>query len=120
MTDMLSYCGLVCNTCPIYLATRAPNKEEQAKMRAEVFRICTEEYGMKFTPSEITDCDGCRTAGGRLFSACVDCGIRKCASEKRIENCAHCRVYPCARLETFFASEESARTRLEEIRRTTH
>ena len=103
MNEMLSYCGLVCNTCPIYLATCAPNKDEQARSRAEVFRICTEQYGMKITPADITDCDGCRTEGGRLFSACIECGIRACAREKKLENCAHCGDYPCSGLVTFFS-----------------
>jgi hypothetical protein len=58
---MYSYCGLDCNTCPIYLATQALNKEEQVRTRAEIFRICTEQYDIKLTPEDITDCDGCRT-----------------------------------------------------------
>ena len=120
MNEMLSYCGLVCNTCPIYLATYAPNKDEQARSRAEVFRICTEQYGMKITPADITDCDGCRTEGGRLFSACIKCGIRACAREKKLENCAHCGDYPCSGLETFFSSDPSAKIRLDGIRKSIH
>jgi hypothetical protein len=42
MTEMVSYCGLTCQTCPIYLATRQEKKEEQARMRAEIVRLCVE------------------------------------------------------------------------------
>jgi hypothetical protein len=72
---------------------------------------------MKYEPEDITDCDGCRTEGGRLFSRCKLCPFRKCASEKGLEDCAYCAEYARERLETFLASEPTARTRLDEIRR---
>jgi hypothetical protein len=116
MDEMLAYCGLVCDTCPIYLATRVTNVEEQTRMRVEIARLCREQYGLKYEPADINDCDGCRTEGGRLFSGCKSCAIRKCAKEKRVENCAHCAEYVCGKLETFFASEPTANTRLDEVR----
>jgi hypothetical protein len=36
MNGTMAYCGLVCQTCPIYVATRRENREEQARMRAEI------------------------------------------------------------------------------------
>jgi hypothetical protein len=115
---MLACCGLVCDTCPIYLATRTVNKEEQARMRVEIARLCKEQYGMKYEPADITDCDGCRTEGERLFSACKNCPIRNCAMQMGIENCAYCSEYACENLEAFFAKEPAAKTRLHEILRT--
>ncbi len=114
---MLAYCGLVCDTCPIYLATRTANKEEQARMRVEIARLCKEQYGMNSEPADITDCDGCHTVQGRLFSACQSCAIRNCAKQKRFENCAYCSEYACENLEAFFAKEPAAKTRLDEILR---
>jgi len=116
MSDDLSYCGLVCNTCPIYLVTREANREEQAGKRAEIARLCREHYGMKYGPEDITDCDGCRTEGGRLFSGCIDCAIRNCARQKTLENCAYCPEYACKKLETFFLKDRDAKTRLDEVR----
>ena len=116
MSEVLAYCGLVCQTCPIYLATREENKEEQKRMRSEIAQLCREQYGMAYRPEDIGDCDGCPTEGGRLFFACKDCVIRSCARQKEIENCAHCGEYVCERLEAFFATEPTARTRLDEIR----
>jgi hypothetical protein len=115
-TEMLSYCGLVCNTCPIYVATREINKEEQARKRTEIARICHEQYGMKYELSDITDCDGCRTEGGRLFSGCNDCTVRECAKQKALENCAYCSEYICQTLESFFVHDPSAKMRLDEAR----
>jgi len=116
MTEMLSYCGLVCNTCPIYIATREKDKKEQTRMRAEIARMCKVEYGMNYEQSDITDCDGCRTEGGKLFLGCHDCAIRTCARGKAIENCAYCSEYVCQKLESFFIKDPSARTHLDEAR----
>ena len=116
MGEVIAYCGLACQTCPIYLATREEDEGAQERMRAEIAQLCREQYGMAYGPEDITDCDGCWTDGGRLFSACKDCGIRNCARQRGLESCAFCDEYICERLEAFFASEPSARTRLDEIR----
>jgi hypothetical protein len=116
MTEILAYCGLICSTCPIYLATRQADKDEQIKMRGEIARLCREQYRMDYAPEDITDCDGCPVDGARLFSACTNCSIRKCAWEKGLVNCAYCVEYACERLEAFFATDPSARTRLDAIR----
>jgi hypothetical protein len=116
MNEMLSYCGLICNTCPIYTATRETNKEEQTRKRTEIARMCREHYGMNYEFSNITDCDGCRTDNGRLFSGCKDCAIRECAKLKAIENCAYCSDYICRSLELFFVQDPSAKVRLNEVR----
>lgn len=119
MDAMMAYCGLVCRTCPFYLATRMDNREEQTRMRVEIARLCKERYGMPYEPEDITDCDGC-TERGRLFSSCTPCPIRNCAQQKGLENCAYCREYACERLEAFFALEPAAKTRLDEMRSTMH
>jgi hypothetical protein len=116
MTEVITYCGLTCQSCPIYLATRQENKKEQARMRAEIVEVCKKRYGINYKLDDITDCDGCRTEGGRLFSPSKNCAIRKCAREKELENCAYCTEYACGKLETFFSTETTAKTRLDAIR----
>jgi hypothetical protein len=116
VSEMMAYCGLVCQTCPIYLATREENKEEQARRRVEIARLCKEHYGMNYEPADITDCDGCRMEGGRLFSGSKECAIRKCARQKGLENCAHCTDYVCGKLEAFFAADPPAKARLDQVR----
>ena len=116
MSEAIAYCGLVCQTCPIYIATREESKAEQQKMRAEVAQLCREQYGMEYGLEDITDCDGCRSDGGRLFSACDTCHIRSCARQKGFENCAFCGEYACKSLEEFFSTDPTARRRLDEIR----
>jgi len=105
MKDSLSYCGLVCGTCPIYLATREQNEEKRRKMRIDITRQIEEHYGQEFKPEDVTDCDGCKTKGQRLFS-------------KKLENCAYCSEYACEKLEEFFAKDPEAKDRLDKIRNT--
>lgn len=120
MTEMIAYCGLACHTCPIHLATRQENKEVQTRMRVEIVNQCKEHYGIQYRLEDITDCDGCRTDGDRLFSPSRTCPVRTCAREKKLENCAHCSDYICGKLETFFRTEIAAKTRLDAIRRNIH
>jgi hypothetical protein len=116
MTEIVAYCGLICRTCPICVATRQENKEEQVKMRTEIVRLCHEHYGMNYTIEDITDCDGCRAESGRLFLPSNKCQIRKCAKEKGVKNCARCSDYACERLDAVFKTDPAAKRRLDEIK----
>jgi hypothetical protein len=116
MEENLSYCGLVCQTCAIYLATREQDKEKRQKMRLNIARQIEEHYGGAFKPEDVTDCDGCKTESGRLFSGSRNCEIRKCAKGKAIDNCAHCSKYACDKLQEFFVKDQEARERLDEVK----
>ena len=116
MSEAVAYCGLICETCPVYLATREKNKSKQDRMRAKIVRICKEQYGMEYDLKDINDCDGCRTEEGRMFLACKNCHIRNCAKRKGFESCAYCSEYVCGKLEEFFVSDPSAKTRLDKIK----
>lgn len=94
MIDRLAYCGLKCQTCPIYQAAREDDQDRQAKLRAEIAGMCKELYGIQYEAEDITDCDGCRGEGGRLFPACSKCPIRSCARQKGVETCAGCGFMP--------------------------
>jgi hypothetical protein len=112
----MSYCGLVCSSCPIYLATREEDIEKKSRMKVEIAQRCNEEYGTEYEPDGISDCDGCLADEGRLFSGSIECKIRKCAKSKGFQNCALCGDYPCERLEKVFATDPSAKIRLDAIR----
>jgi len=116
MELLTAYCGLVCDSCPIYLVTLEQDKPRQLTIRESIAEQCTKLYGMNLKPEDITDCDRCRANTGRLFSGCLNCEIRKCAYQKNIESCAYCRDYACERLKEFFLHDSNAQTRLEDIR----
>ncbi|MFC1634941.1 DUF3795 domain-containing protein [Planctomycetota bacterium] len=114
MEENLAYCGLICPTCAIYLATREKDQDKQREMRAEIAEQIKEHYGQECKPEEVGDCDGCKTEGAKLFS--TGCQIRICAVEKGFENCAYCDEYPCEPLEKLFTTDPGARERLDAIR----
>ena len=118
MEKMIAYCGLRCDTCPILQATRQTNDEKKYEMRAEIARQIKKHLGQDCKPEDVTDCDGCKAVSGRLFSSCSKCVVRKCASQKGVETCAHCDEYACDKLEKLFSTEPGAKESLEEIRKT--
>ena len=113
---MIAYCGLACDTCPVYLATGEQDPDARNKLRASILSLCNENYGMDLGPGEITDCDGCRAGTGRLFLRCKNCEIRNCALGNDLESCALCAEYPCLKLSRIFKEEESAKVNLDKIR----
>ncbi len=115
---MIAYCGLDCGGCPIHLATLEQDRSKRQGMRLEIVRICSQQYGMDLLPKDVTDCEGCRSQKGNLFSGCARCEIRRCAIEKKLMSCAFCSEYACQKLLKHFETDPSARTRLENLRTT--
>jgi len=116
MDPKIAYCGLTCEGCPIFWATCETDPIKKEKMRAAIARFCNELYQLNLAPTDISDCVGCLTESGPLFSGCEKCLIRKCARQKRVPNCAYCDEYACDKLIRFFKTDPAARTRLEVIR----
>jgi len=116
MKEMISYCGLNCTTCPIYLATKETDKTSKSKIIYEIIDKCKEHYGLEYKFEDINDCDGCKSESGKLFFVCSNCEIRKCATEKEIENCAYCNEYACNNLRNLFKTDPSAKVHLDGIR----
>jgi len=114
--QLVAYCGLLCQSCPVFLATREIDRKKQQRMRTAISRLAQKHYGLALPPADIGDCDGCRTEYGRLFSGCVTCAIRNCAKQKNVESCALCPDYACEKLQKFFLSDPSAKTRLDLIK----
>ena len=90
---MIAYCGIICNECQAYIATQK-NDEVEKKRLAELWS--SEDVPLV---SEDINCDGCLPEGKRLTKFCYVCGIRKCAIEHEVENCAYCEEYSCEKLD---------------------
>ena len=93
MGEMIAYCGLKCHECPLYIATKANDKERIEELSR---KYSTEEQA--YAPGDLW-CDGCIEKDGRLFAWCRDCRIWLCATEKHVVNCAHCGEFPCEIIE---------------------
>ena len=118
MIEEVSYCGLDCKTCPIYLASRENDETKKGEMIYEIILACKKHYGNDYKYEDINECDGCKSESGRLFFGCSDCKIRKCAGEREIENCANCEEYACENLIELFKSDPSVKIRLDRVRAT--
>ena len=116
MDNMIAYCGLACDTCPIHLATLETDITKQAELRVQIAGELSRIYGTIPKPEIITDCDGCKAIDGRLFTGCAGCGIRICAAERDLLNCAYCSDYACEKLEKHYKYDPASKKRLEEIR----
>ena len=115
MNEMIAYCGLVCQGCAIYLATREKDQGKRDKMRIDIAREIKKHYGEGCKPEDVADCEGCKAENARLFCG-GDCQIRKCAMDKGLENCAYCSEYACEELNKLHATDPTAKGRLDEIR----
>lgn len=110
-TRVIAKCGLVCSTCPIYVATLANDLEAKRKIAAE---WGTAEYPLV---AEELFCDGCGV-GGRMLAFCYACDAYTCASEHAVANCAHCPDYGCAKLQRVWSNlgGSEAKAELDAIR----
>jgi len=111
MEEIISVCGLLCNECGAFVATRNDDDEK----RTEVAQLWSKQYNVDVKPEDI-NCDGCISDSEPLFSHCKVCEIRKCGKQKNIENCAYCDEYACERLEKFFGMVPEAKRRLDGIK----
>ncbi len=111
MDEMIAYCGLGCHECGALIATKNDDDEK----RAEMAKFWSKLFKADIKPEDI-NCDGCQSEGGRLFSHCNVCEIRKCGMEKKVENCAYCNDYPCKKLDFIFDNAPDAKDRLNGVR----
>jgi len=115
MDRIIAMCGLVCDDCIAFIAT----KKDDDEMRQKVVEAwSTEDERLKI---EDVDCDGC-TIGKRLHTFCAVCDVRMCGLKRNIENCAHCDEFPCGKLEKLWnsfqtVSGEEAKANLKRIRK---
>jgi hypothetical protein len=111
MDEMVSFCGLLCNECGAFIATKNNDNEK----RAEVAQLWSKQHNMEFKPEDI-NCDSCLSDGERLFSHCKVCEIRKCGRQKGVVNCGYCDEYACEKLAQLFQMVPDAKKRLDQIR----
>ena len=110
MTTFIAACGLDCAKCDAYIATQA-NDQAALEQIAAKWRV---EYNAPGILAANILCDGCM-AGGRTIGHCAECGIRLCALERGVENCAACPDYACEQLSAFFQMVPQAKINLEQL-----
>ncbi len=86
---LAAVCGLYCEGCTLYIATR----EDPERLTALAKRFQLSEEEMR--------CNGCRSDKHGPY--CQTCKMIKCAAEKGIDFCSQCDEYPCTELKQFQA-----------------
>ena len=85
MKAKIAYCGLDCEGCDAYIATR----EDDQMLREATARQWSELNGITILPEHI-NCEGCRGAGVKTEYCLRLCPIRLCASIKEVNTCGDC------------------------------
>lgn len=105
----ISYCGLICDECPIYIATKNNDSQALEQLALE----CSNE-NCTFAAEDMP-CLGCFDHKNDCSKMCGDCEIRFCAKDKPVDNCGMCDVYPCEIIERHLPADSENRLRLDKI-----
>ena len=85
MSTMIAYCGLDCEKCDAYIAT----KNNDQALREKTAKLWSELNNADILPEHI-NCEGCRTNGVKTYYCDTLCAIRQCAMKKNISTCGDC------------------------------
>jgi hypothetical protein len=107
--EYISYCGLLCNECPVFITTAANNEQAKEKLAKEF-----SGERMQFTKEDM-NCYGCFNEDTKNSKMCGGCEIRICAAGKEVENCGYCIEYPCSHIDTYVPEGSENRKRLDSI-----
>jgi hypothetical protein len=110
MDKVIAYCGLICNDCPAFIATKEDNQRKRIDLAK---KWSSESYTV--TPADIS-CMGCTSNCGSVFKFCGECEIRICGLEKEVLNCAYCNDYPCDKLDKPFEMSPQNKELLDKIK----
>ncbi len=98
----LGFCGLKCETCPVFIATIENNNALRQETAEEWTKIYAPFLGKELKREDMS-CSGCRSQGNH-FLGCTDCSIRKCCAEKKLTTCAPCTEYETCQILNGFVS----------------
>ncbi|MDP4091816.1 MAG: DUF3795 domain-containing protein [Bacillota bacterium] len=110
MSEIIAYCGLLCNECPAYIATI--NNDDELRKKTAL------EWGKAYNAdikAEDLVCMGCKS--DVVFGYCKVCEIRSCSSGKSLENCSQCTSFSCSKVDRVLNYSPEARKRLEKFKK---
>jgi len=85
MKQLIGYCGLDCEKCDVFIATKTNDEE----LRQKTAKYWSELNNVTIT-ADMMYCDGCRCDGKKTVYCESICEIKKCAEEKQHETCGSC------------------------------
>ena len=106
--SMIAYCGLDCEKCDAYIAT----KNNDQALREKTAKLWTELNNVPILPEHI-NCEGCRVDGKKTVYCESMCQIRQCALRKNITICSDClEMKECPTLGVVIANNPEAMNNL--------
>ena len=85
MKELIGFCGLDCEKCDAYIAT----KNDDDELRKKTAELWSKLNNVLIQPEHI-NCEGCRVDGVKTVFCDSLCEIRKCAIAKKIGTCGEC------------------------------
>lgn len=85
MKKLIGYCGLDCEKCDAYIAT----KNDDQMLREKTAKLWAELNNAPILPEHI-NCQGCRVEGVKTLFCDSMCAVRQCALKKGIATCGDC------------------------------
>ena len=82
---MIAYCGLDCEKCDAYIAT----KNNDQALREKTAKLWSELNKVPILPEHI-NCEGCRVNGKKTVYCESLCQILQCALKKAMTTCGNC------------------------------
>ena len=108
MKKMIAYCGIDCEKCDAYIAT----KNDDQVLREKTAKKWAELNNAPILPEHI-NCQGCRTEGIKTVFCDSLCGIRQCALKKGVKTCGECpEMENCETVAMVFSNNDEALKRL--------
>lgn len=108
MKQLIAYCGLDCEKCDAFIAT----KNNDNALRAQTAKKWAELNDAPITPDMI-NCQGCRVDGAKTPFCDSMCEIRQCAEKKCVGTCGDCsETNSCKSLGFIFSNNAEAKKNL--------
>lgn len=112
MRKLIACCGLDCEKCDAYIATRT----DDAELRQKTAELWSKLNGVEIT-ADMINCSGCRVDGAKTPFCDAICPIRKCSVNKKYDTCADCgEIDSCQTLGTITNRNKQAMENLKKLK----
>lgn len=108
MKNRIAYCGLDCEACDAYRATR----DDDQALREKTAKLWAALNNAPILPEHI-NCEGCRADGAKTVYCESLCPVRACALQKGVDTCGACPdLETCPAVQAVLANNPDARKNL--------